>query len=277
LDELRYSLRSVWEHVPYARHIYIVTDGQVPPWLDTADPRITIVEHASIFEDPSALPTFNSHAIETQLHHIDGLADHYLYLNDDVFFGRTSDWATYFERCGTSHFFPSTALFPVGELHATDKSVDHAGRNLQLELFREFGWAPRNKLIHTPHPQQRQLLIEAEQRFDDRYRATMHARFRSTGDVSFAAALHHRYAQVTGRASVGNLAYEYLALESDNVADHLARLRSASFDTLCLNDGEMTHQQQADVRPLLADFLNRRFPYPAPWEIDGALRSHPST
>lgn len=269
LDELRYSLRSVWEHVPYARHIYVVTDGQVPGWLDTADPRITIVDHSTIFEDPSALPTFNSHAIETQLHHIDGLADQYLYLNDDVFFGRTSDWATYFGRSGSSHFFPSTARFPVGELDATDKSVDHAGRNLQVELFRQFGWAPRTKLLHTPHPQQRRLLIELEQRFADRYRATMHAKLRSFDDVSFAAALHHRYAQVTGRASVGGLAYEYLALESDNIADHFDRLSTASFDTLCLNDGQMTPQRRAEVRPLLLNFLHRRFPYPAPWEIDG--------
>ncbi|GMA88394.1 hypothetical protein GCM10025868_36440 [Angustibacter aerolatus] len=43
---------------------------------------------ASLFGDAGRLPTFNSHAIESRLHHIDGLAEHYLYLNDDFFFGR---------------------------------------------------------------------------------------------------------------------------------------------------------------------------------------------
>ena len=34
------------------------------------------------------LPTHNSHAVESQLHHIPGIAEHFLYSNDDMFFGR---------------------------------------------------------------------------------------------------------------------------------------------------------------------------------------------
>lgn len=267
-DELRYSLRSVWEHVPYYRRIFLVTDRQVPTWLDVDDPRITIVDHAEIFSDLSALPTFNSHAIESQLHHIEGLSDHYLYLNDDVFFASTSDWSTYFDRSGLSHFFPSRARFAFGDPHDFATSVDNAGKNLQNLLFDEMGWAPHTKIKHTPHAQQRNLMIELEQRFDEAFEQTMNARFRSTSDVSFAAALHHRYGEAVGRATPGAIRYEYLNLKVDNIADRLSRLIDSPCDTMCLNDGALSLREHEIVKPLVERFLRCRFPYAAPWERD---------
>ncbi|MFD0331960.1 hypothetical protein ACFQZC_36840 [Streptacidiphilus monticola] len=85
---MRYSLRSIHQYAPWVRRIHLVTAGQRPVWLNTDHPDIRVVDHREIFSDPDALPTFNSHAIESQLHHIDGLAEHFLYLNDDVLFGR---------------------------------------------------------------------------------------------------------------------------------------------------------------------------------------------
>ncbi len=73
-------------YAPWVRHVYLVTDRQVPSWLAPSD-RITVVDHSEIYRDPSVLPIFNSSAIITQLHHIEGLSEHYLYLNDDIFFG----------------------------------------------------------------------------------------------------------------------------------------------------------------------------------------------
>ena len=106
-DELRHSLRSVEYYASWFRRIHLVTDGQVPAWLDTDHPRITVVDHRDIFTDPDALPVFNSHAIESQLHHIDGLSDRYVYLNDDVFFLRPTDPELFFEGNGIARFFPS--------------------------------------------------------------------------------------------------------------------------------------------------------------------------
>jgi hypothetical protein len=41
-----------------------------------------------LFVNKSHLPTFSSPAIESHLHRIPGLADNFLYLNDDVMLGR---------------------------------------------------------------------------------------------------------------------------------------------------------------------------------------------
>lgn len=86
-DELRYSLRSLDQNAPWIHHIYIVTNGQVPSWLDTSNPRISVVTHEEIFANKEALPTFSSPAIELNLHHIEGLGEYFLYFNDDVFLG----------------------------------------------------------------------------------------------------------------------------------------------------------------------------------------------
>ncbi|XP_011302956.1 N-acetylglucosamine-1-phosphotransferase subunits alpha/beta [Fopius arisanus] len=86
-DELRYSLRSLEMYAPWVRHVYIVTNGQIPNWLDMDNPRMTLVTHNDIFPNKSHLPTFSSPAIESHIHKIPGLSDKFLYFNDDVLLG----------------------------------------------------------------------------------------------------------------------------------------------------------------------------------------------
>lgn len=86
-EELRYSLRSLERFTPWVRHVYIVTNGQIPYWLSLDSHRISIVTHEDIFPNKSHLPTFSSPSIEAHLHRIPGLSDKFLYLNDDVMFG----------------------------------------------------------------------------------------------------------------------------------------------------------------------------------------------
>lgn len=83
-DELRYSIRSLEKYAPWIRHIYIVTNGQVPSWLNLDNPRVKIAKHSEIFENPSHLPVFSSTAIESNLDRISGLSDTFIYFNDDI-------------------------------------------------------------------------------------------------------------------------------------------------------------------------------------------------
>jgi len=88
-QELRYSLRSIWKFAPWIRQIFIVTNYQVPYWLNIDHPKITIVPHSTIFKNKSHLPVFSSPAIESHLHRIPGLAKKFIYFNDDVMLGNT--------------------------------------------------------------------------------------------------------------------------------------------------------------------------------------------
>lgn len=64
-----------------------MTNGQIPSWLDTSNPKVSIVSHQEIFTNKQALPTFSSPSIEMNLHHIKGLSNYFIYFNDDVFLG----------------------------------------------------------------------------------------------------------------------------------------------------------------------------------------------
>lgn len=86
-EELRYSLRSLEKYAPWIRKIFLVTDNQVPYWLNLENSRIQIVPHTEIFPNKSHLPVFSSPAIESHIHRIKGLSKKFIYFNDDVFLG----------------------------------------------------------------------------------------------------------------------------------------------------------------------------------------------
>lgn len=99
-DELRFSLRSVEKYAPWINHIYIVTDGQCPAWLDTANPKISIIDHKDIMP-AEALPVFNSQAIESCIHRIPGLSEHFIVGNDDTMFVLPTSPTTFFHADGS--------------------------------------------------------------------------------------------------------------------------------------------------------------------------------
>lgn len=97
--ELKYSLRSMERYAPWLHKIFIVTDNQVPEWLDTSNPKIQIVDHTEIMPKES-LPCFNSTLIEHFLHRIPGLSEHFLFANDDMLFNRPVTPETFFAPDG---------------------------------------------------------------------------------------------------------------------------------------------------------------------------------
>ena len=81
---LKYWFRGVEKFAPWVRKIHFVTSGQKPEWLDESNPKINLVNHKDYI--PSEfLPTYNSGVIERYLHKIPGLAEHFVYFNDDFY------------------------------------------------------------------------------------------------------------------------------------------------------------------------------------------------
>jgi Stealth protein CR2, conserved region 2 len=94
---MRYSLRSLDKFAPWFRGdiIILLGDDAPPRWLNTTHPRVKIVRHSSYFKNPEALPTFNSDAIQMNMHRISGLGPVLINWCDDYFLGRPvrpSDW-----------------------------------------------------------------------------------------------------------------------------------------------------------------------------------------
>ncbi|MEV5440227.1 stealth family protein [Streptomyces sp. NPDC052682] len=270
-DELRYSLRSIHQYAPWVRTIFLVTAGQVPSWLNTDFPGIRVVDHREIFSDPGALPTFNSHAIESQLHHIPELSEHFLYLNDDVFFGRPVQPGQFFHANGLTKFFQSKALIPSGRASTEDLPVNAAGKNSRGLIAQHFGTVISQKMKHTPHPLRRSVLEEIEQVYAHAHRVTQHSRFRAPSDVPIASSLHHYYAYHSARATVGDIRYVYIDLADEPAERRLNTLLARrNFDTFCMNDTVTAADPEAQSR-MVARFLDAYFPVPSPFETTSGV------
>jgi hypothetical protein len=86
-NELLYALRSTAKFAPWINHVFIVTDNHKPDWLNTDNPKVSIVDHKEIIPNEK-LPLFNSNAIELFLWRIPNLSEYFLYACDDMFFGK---------------------------------------------------------------------------------------------------------------------------------------------------------------------------------------------
>ncbi|SFF50133.1 Stealth protein CR1, conserved region 1 [Actinacidiphila alni] len=267
-DELRYSLRSLHMYAPWVRNIYLVTDDQQPSWLNTELPGIRVVGHREIFRTASALPTFNSHAIESQLHHIEGLSEHFLYFNDDVLLGNEVTPQDFFLANGLTKFFPSPALVPLGEKTAADPPVAAAGKNNRRLIEERYGAVLVQKMKHMPHALRRSVLDEIEDEFAAEYRHTESSHFRSMDDISIASSLHHYYAFHTRRAIPStDLPYTYLDLTHPWTETRLGRLLANRDKTVfCINDTVSTENDASGQKDLITPFLEAYFPVPSPFE-----------
>lgn len=258
IEELRYSVRSLLRYAPWVRNIFVVTASQVPQWLADEHPGLKVVDHAEIFDDPAALPTFNSHAIESRLHHIDGLAEHYLYLNDDVFLSRYLPPSTFFDQDGNPRVFLSGLA--VGDSPRTkhDAPVVAAAKNNRDLLLRLTNSPLAHRQKHVPHPQLRSVAFELEGRAPEEFERTGRAKFRSPRDLSVASSLLPYYCYLTGRGSLGSINHFYADVASWELTWRLPRLlRERDADIICLN--ATTHSQQRYAE-LIRAFYQAYFP-----------------
>lgn len=81
---LRFWFRGVERFAPWVRKIYFVTWGHLPKWLNTANERLVVVRHDEYIPQ-EYLPTFSSHPIELNFHRLPGIAEQFVYFNDDMF------------------------------------------------------------------------------------------------------------------------------------------------------------------------------------------------
>lgn len=267
VDELRYALRSVHMYAPWVRRIFIATDSPAPAWL-LDHPKVTIVRSEEFFGDTSVLPIHNSHAVEAQLHRIEGLAEHFLYSNDDMFFGRPVEPELFFSPAGISRFVECGIRIGAGGSALHRSGHDNALRVNRALLRDRFGRTITHDLEHCATPLRRSVMDELERAFPEDFARTAASRFRSATDISVTNSLYHYYAQFTGRAIATTrprVRYVQTTLAASLAGmERLARRRDV--DMFCLNDGGAGEMPEELRVRTVTDILERMFPVRAPWE-----------
>ena len=180
--ELRYSLRSIERFAPWVRKIHLVTNGQVPRWLNTEHLRINLINHDEIFQDPNCLPTFNSHAIELQLHRIPNLSRLFLYFNDDTFLGSSVSPKDFINSEGGQNYYFDDISLSLGNstVGVHDKAYQYT-----LNLIEQHWGKVMHRFLpaHSPQLYDREVLETLSGLFNDEHRLTSSHPFRSETDL----------------------------------------------------------------------------------------------
>ncbi|GGS80115.1 MULTISPECIES: stealth family protein [Streptomyces] len=268
--ELRYCLRSIAAHAPWIRHVFLVTDRQTPPWLAAGHPGITVVDHRDLFADADSLPVFNSHAIESQLHRIPGLSEHFLYFNDDIFLGREQQPQHYFLPSGLPKVFHDRRAVPPAVPGAKEDGDDvfSASQRVTRRAVEEAtGRTYPYILAHAPYPLRRSLFARVEEALPGRLDATGRSVFRSATDLApVTLAAHLTLAE--GRAVEGELTHAYVATDQAEAEARLADLvRRRDVDAFCLADDAGTEVPPEHQQRTVTAFLEAYFPVPSPYEL----------
>lgn len=261
-DLLRYWFRGVEKFAPWVRTIHFVTWGHLPPWLNTDNPRLHIVNHRDYIPQ-EYLPTFNSNALELCFHNIEGLSENFVYFNDDMFClqplkkedffrnGKACDMLA-FQPVIANHHNPVMSHMLLNNSLVLAKYFDkrknvrqqpaayfhpgypllYLGYNL-LELG--FHWYTGLYTVHGPFPLCRQTFREVWERESPVLRQTMAARFRSREDVTLY--LFREWQKLSGNFTPRNvhrdLAYYNAGQQEEQM---LQAIRNQQRKFLCIND-----------------------------------------
>ena len=106
-DLFRYWFRSVEQYAPWVRHVYLITWGHIPKWLNTESEKLIIVNHSEYIPQ-QYLPTFSSRTIELNIHRIKGLSEHFVLFNDDMMLNQPCKPSDFF--CNGLPKYPLIAL-----------------------------------------------------------------------------------------------------------------------------------------------------------------------
>jgi hypothetical protein len=271
-EELRYSLRALERFAPWTRRVLLVTDRQRPAWLRRDHPKIRFVDHRDVIPH-KFLPTFNSHVIEAYLHVIPDLAEHYIYLNDDVFLARPCRKTDFFTPNGLPMAFTDWRVRRRFGYSWT--KTPHAMSYFNtLRLLQERGVDTNPKFVtaHGPYAQTRTNMSDAFAFYRDVIEGFASNRFRTTREVAMYS--HGLPLLLYGQKRLVPCDERYYYVQTrrrDRVAYYRAILRSRSGHLpplfFCINDvggQSATEQWKQDLRLL----LETCFPKPSSFEKD---------
>ena len=227
-DIFQFWFRCVETNLPFIRTIHLVVSNieQVPKWLDTN--KVHIVLHEEIL--PSCLlPTFNSTTIEMFLHRIPGLAEHFIYSNDDVFPFKPIDVHSFFNYDWLP-IYEITRIYNAKRLNTFTYQCKNSYA-LAYELLKTSNcenaalyWI----IQHGINPMLKSIYEEVHQKAKDRIIKSC-TKFREIWN--FTQYLFPDYAFMTGHAVEGKIDMTYVRLDNDCIS-----LNDIDSAVICLND-----------------------------------------
>ena len=293
---LKYWFRSVESCAPWVRNVFFITDGQFPDWLNPEAEKLVWVRHED-FIPREWLPVFSPRPIELNLHRIEGLSEHFVYFNDDMYLLRPVKPRRYFR--GGRPVANARISFTVPRVddpyaHVTLNNVMAINRNfdkrtvvsknlanwyapwrvgvkeaaLNLALL-PFGWFPGFASPHMPAPFLKSTFYEVWAKEHDALLATSQAKFRTYADVTQGLLYEWQIASGVAVSAPRSSLGHYCACTLDNYQEIADDIRSRRYPAICVNDAisDLDDEQYAAVCGALGGALEELFPNKSSFEL----------
>ncbi|WP_416305801.1 Stealth CR1 domain-containing protein [Neptunicella sp. SCSIO 80796] len=269
-DNLQYLFRGIEKFMPWVNHIFFVTWGHLPAWLNTHHDKITIVKHED-FLDKQHLPVFNVNPIEINFHKIKGLSEQFIYFNDDCFVLQPLQQTHFFRQglpvnAAISNIMHEGVIAPIvlNDLELINKNFNRhkgdrltkrgiIGKNWWKWFYPGYGLKILDTLLllrwktfsgfvnyHQPQPYLKQTYQNVWEKEPEALLQTSASRFRAPTDVN--QYLFRYWQFVSGQFypdSVKNAfkRRRYVELRSvGNVENAAKEIESGNYQMYCLND-----------------------------------------
>ncbi|ETA74475.1 capsular polysaccharide phosphotransferase eps10H [Ligilactobacillus equi DPC 6820] len=284
----KYWFRGIEKYASWVNHIYLVTDNQIPEWLNIDHKKVTVIDHKDIIAE-KYLPTFNSNAIEANIHRIPGLAEHFVIFNDDMYLTNRVLPTDFFDEVGNpksrtciNPIIPErygTANFQVNNMeiineHFTAKQIVKNAKLLSLKqglknVIRSVLYCYSKTFIgfwesHMPYAMLKStynLLWEKESRVLE---ITSSNRFRNKTDTNLWL---FKYWQLASGKTAINKKNIGLLFTLSNSNEYIWQvLHTGKFKVMCINDGFDISDRTRIMQEFITN-MEEEFPLKSNFEI----------
>jgi hypothetical protein len=289
---LKYIFRGIEKFAPWVRNVFLVTCGQCPTWLDTDHPKVRLIRHSD-FLKPENLPTFSSQAIDLNLWRIPELSEHFIYLNDDMFFTDHVKPDDFFKNGLPRDVFSERPAFPGNIVYNTNllnnmqvlykyyprRSTLRALRTKVLNpkygllFFYNLMWyiMPFKKFCglymnHLPMSFLKSNMQKVWERDPEFFEETSAHRFRNNSDVNqFVYNIDNLLSGNFYPTNMDTQGKIYTVTDT-NVDQVCTAIKKSRHKRLCIND-ECTEEVFEQVQPLILESFECLFPEKSTYEL----------
>lgn len=283
----KYWFRSVELYAPWVNHIYLITNGQLPEFLNVNNKKITVVNHQEII-DNNALPTFNSNAIEVNIDKITSLSENFVVFNDDMFINKPLNPSDFFsydglpkDTAGLNQIMPhenfdhiiANNISLINNEFSKKKvlrdqwhlffNVKNGPVNIYTILLYFFPRFSRLYDLHVAYSFKKSLFSKFMQNNSKEYLVTTYNRFRSINDISIWGVRYYQI--VTGNISPRkyNFGKFYTFEDHNKIIQDILKKRHHIID---INDTNI--ENYSEVLDDIKKAFDKSLPNKSSFEID---------
>lgn len=284
----KYWFRGVEKFAPWVNKVYLVTDNQKPDWLNIDSDKLVLIDHKEIINN-DFLPVFSANPIESNIHRIPGLSEHFVFFNDDMYLTAPVSPDDFFsdeglpkyntalapittERYGTGHFqmndmgiitshFTRKEILKNGQFFSPKQGIKQIVKTL---LYSNAKFICGFWESHLPYPLLKSTFELVWEKESDALNKTSSNRFRDPSDTNVWL---FKYWQIaSGKYAVGDVnlgSIFYLENADNKLWDTIV---SKKFRIMCINDGYNIQNEEL-VRNNFINALNNLLPEKSSFEL----------